>query len=56
LTDDSYTYIAKLVEEDCPRNPVEVFSLIGDFLTDGMVYTDEEAYKICEALSKILLE
>jgi hypothetical protein len=29
---------------------------VGDFLTDGMTYTEDEAYKICEILSKILLE
>jgi len=29
---------------------------VGDFLTDGMTYTEEEAFKICEIVSKILLE
>jgi hypothetical protein len=48
--------MAKLVAEDCPRNPAEVFVLIGDFLTDGMVYSDEEALKICETISKSLNE
>merc|ERR1719464_56309 len=56
LPDDAYGYIAKLVEEDCPRNAVELYTLIGDFLTDGMVYSEDEAYKICEVMSKILLE
>ena len=48
--------MAKLIEEDTPRNPAELFSLIGDFLTDGMVYTGDAAYKICEVTSKILLD
>jgi ATP-binding cassette subfamily F protein 3 len=48
--------MSKLVEEDCPRNPAEVLSLIGDFLTDGMTYSDLEATKICETISRALLE
>lgn len=56
LTEEAFSYMAKLVAEDCPKNPAEVFSLIGDFLTDGMVYSDDEAHKICEVISKSLLE
>jgi hypothetical protein len=56
LTEDAYVYMAKLVNEDCPRNAQELYGLVGDFLTDGMTYTEDEAYKICEILSKILLE
>ena len=41
LPDEAFTYMSKLVEEDCPRNPAELFGLIGDFLTDGMVYTED---------------
>jgi len=48
--------MAKLIEEDTPRNAAELYSLIGDFLTDGMVYTEDAAYKICEVTSKILLD
>lgn len=48
--------MAKLIMEDTPRNAPELFGLIGDFLTDGMVYSDDAAYKICEVMSKILLE
>ena len=48
--------MAKLIEEDCPRNPAELYSLVGDFMTDGMVYTEDAAYKICEVMSKILLD
>jgi len=28
LTDDAYSYIARLVLEDCPRNASELFGLI----------------------------
>jgi len=48
--------MAKLIEEDTPRNAAELYSLIGDFLTDGMVHTEDGAYKICEVMSKILLD
>jgi len=33
-----------------------LFNLLGDFMTDGMVYSEETAFKICEVMSKILLE
>ena len=56
LTEEAFAYMAKLVSEDCPRNPAEVFALIADFLTDGMVYSDAEALRICEIISKTLLE
>ena len=56
LPDNAYEYIAKLVQEDCPKNAAELYTLIGDFLTDGMVYNEDEAFKICEVISKILLE
>ena len=56
LPDDAFEYIAKLVEEDCPKNAVELYSLIADFLTDGMVYSEDEAFKICEVMAKILIE
>jgi hypothetical protein len=56
LTEEAYLYMAKLVNEDCPRNASELYGLVGDFLTDGMTYTEEEAFKICESVSKILLE
>jgi len=56
LTEDSYIYMSRLVTEDCPRNPTELFNLIGDFMTDGMIYTDDEAFKICDVLQKIFLE
>jgi len=48
--------MAKLINEDTPRNAAELYSLIGDFMTDGMVFTEDAAYKVCEVMSKILLE
>lgn len=45
-----------IVNEDCPKNAAELISLIGDFMTDGMAYTEEESYKQCENLMKIFLE
>lgn len=56
LPDDAFEYMAKLVEEDTPRNAAELYSLIGDFLTDGMAHTEDSAYKVCEVMSKILLD
>ena len=48
--------MAKLIVEDTPRNAAELYSLLGDFMTDGMVFTEDSAYKVCEVMSKILLE
>ena len=48
--------MAKLICEDTPRNAAELFTLIGDFLTDGMVFTEDQAFKVCEVMSKILLD
>ena len=45
-----------LVNEDCPKNHVELVSLIIDFMTDGMTYTEPEAAKICETIIKVLLD
>ena len=56
LPDEAYEYMAKLIEEDAPRNAAELFNLIADFMTDGMVYSEDSAYKVCEVMSKILLE
>ena len=56
LPDEAFLYMSKLVEEDCPRNPAELYGLIGDFLTDGMVYNEDSAFKVCETLSKIFLD
>ena len=54
LTDDSFVYMSLLINEDAPKNAAELSSLISDFMTDGMSYTDDEAYKQCEHIIKIL--
>jgi len=56
LTDDAFIYMSLLINEDAPKNAAELSSLIADFMTDGMSYTDEEAYKQCEHIIKILHE
>mmetsp|Transcript_102188 Transcript_102188/g.141227 ORF Transcript_102188/g.141227 Transcript_102188/m.141227 type:complete len:212 (-) Transcript_102188:1487-2122(-) len=45
-----------LVNEDCPKNAAELNSLIVDFLTDGMTYTEDQSVKKCEIIIKILLD
>jgi hypothetical protein len=54
LTDDAFVYMSLLINEDAPKNAAELSSLIADFMTDGMSYTDEEAYKQCEHIIKVL--
>ena len=56
LTDHAYSYIAQLIKEDAPRNSAELFALIRDFMTDGIVYSDAEASKICDVLQKVFLD
>jgi hypothetical protein len=56
LPDECYNYISKLILEDAPKNAAEMYILLGDFLTDGMVYNEDDAYKVCEVIQKILLE
>ena len=56
LTDDAFVYMSLLINEDAPKNAAELSSLISDFMTDGMSYTDEEAYKQCEHIIKVLHE
>lgn len=43
LTEEAFNYMALIVNEDCPKNAAELVSLIGDFMTDGMAYSEEEA-------------
>jgi hypothetical protein len=50
LTDDAFVYMSLLVNEDCPKNAAELISLIGDFMTDGMSYSEDEAFKHCETI------
>ena len=56
LTEDAYTYMALLINEDAPKNTNELVDLIGDFLSDGMAYLDAEIAKICGILHKLLME
>ena len=48
-------YMTHLIHEEPPNNKVDLFKLIGDFLTDGMVYSNEEGLALCEALSDDLM-
>ena len=54
LTDEAYGYMAQLITEDCPKNAKELRGLIGDFLTDGMAYTNETSLKLCQILHKMM--
>ena len=56
LTEEAYIYMAQLIAEDCPRNSIELWNLINDFLRDGVVYTDEDSFKVCDVLQKIFLD
>ena len=40
LTEEAFIYMSLIINEDSPKNPVELVSLIGDFLTDGMAYSE----------------
>lgn len=48
--------MSHLVAEDCPRNSAELWNLIGDFMQDGIVFCEEDGFKVCDVLSKIFLE
>ena len=56
LTEEAFIYMAMLINEDAPKNAAELVSLIGDFMTDGMSYSDEEAFKHCETIIRTILE
>lgn len=56
LTEDAFTYMALLINEDAPKNTNELVDLIGDFLSDGMAYYDAEITKVCGILHKLLME
>ena len=47
LTDDAYTYMSLLINEDQPKNSKELDNLLRDFMTDGMAYTEDESAKLC---------
>jgi hypothetical protein len=48
--------MALLITEDCPKNPKELIALLGDFLSDGMCYNEEESVKLCAIISKSLID
>ena len=49
--------MSNLIQEDSPRNTVELFGLLKDFMLDGLAYpNDDECYKVCETLQKVLLD
>jgi len=52
LPPEAYDYMAKVVLESCPKNQKELNGLIGDFLSDGMAYSEEESTKLCVILHK----
>lgn len=56
LTDEAYAYMALLVVEDMPKNARELLALIGDFLTDGMTYDEDESWKLTQLISKMLMD
>ena len=56
LTEDAFHYMAALIAEDSPANAAELHGLICDFMTDGMVYTEDQSYRVCEVLSKMFLD
>eukprot|EP00347_Sterkiella_histriomuscorum_P009134 403342390 len=56
LTEEAFTYMSLIVNEDAPKNAAELISLIGDFMTDGMAYTEDEALKASEHIMKSLLD
>jgi hypothetical protein len=48
--------MSKLVYEDCPKNPKELHGLLGDFMSDGLAYNQEEAMKLCVVIQKMIVE
>lgn len=56
LTDEAYAYMALLIVEDMPKNAKELLALIGDFLSDGMTYDEDEAWKLTQVISKMLTD
>jgi len=56
LPEESLEYMALLIAEDAPKNARELNALIGDFLTDGMAYTEEDGLKLCQTLQKHFLD
>lgn len=46
--------MASMINEEPSKNGIELYNLIGDFITDGMTYSREEARELCETLVKHL--
>ncbi len=40
--------MANLIMEEPPKHEIDLFKLIGDFLTDGIAYSKEEALELCK--------
>ena len=55
LPEDVQTYMWEMINEEPPSNPSELFELIKDFLSDGMVYSNTESHTLCEQLFKALI-
>lgn len=53
LTEEAYSYMALLINEDAPKNFNELNDLIIDFLTDGHAYTEEEGHAFCVTIYKL---
>ena len=51
-----YGYIAEMLIEEPPLTPDDWFELIGDFLTDGLIYSNEEAFALCGKLIQVFLK
>ena len=54
LPDEVFNYMACMINEEPSKNGIELYNLIGDFVTDGMAYSREEARELCEVLVKTL--
>lgn len=54
-------YMANLIKEEPPnvshdlnfQNELDLYKLIGDFLTDAMVYSKEDGLEICKTLNEM---
>ena len=61
LPDFLFEYMAEMINEEPStvkfkkkyrfQSGVELFDLISDFVTDGLVYSKEEALQICKEIS-----
>lgn len=51
-----YEYLSSMLLEEPPITSEDCFDLIGDFLTDGMIYSKDEAFELCEKLIHVFIE